>query len=219
MYHNKMSLVNQSINRYEGKRMPKKRRTKAERRSALLAAARRRFKQTGLAETTLEMVAKDAGLPRPHLYRFFKNKAELISAVIASEVVEINTRRWAQVRRLRSFERQIVRSLELAVELIRNDKFWASLIAPGNVPYTAYAASADPAILQSNLDYWTPILDRAQSRGELRQSLARQDILSWLLGVQFMFMERSEIFPSVDEVGRYARLFVVPALLANAKSK
>jgi len=196
--------------------VPPKRRTKSERRSILIEAARYRFKKTGLAETTLDMVAEDVGLPRPHLYRYFRNKAELVSAVILREVNEINARRWDQVVRLRSFERQVVRSLELAVELIRGNEFWATLIAPGNVPYTAYAASADPHILASNIDYWTPILDRAESRGELRQSLTRQDILTWLLGVQFMFMERTEIFPSVKEVGRYARLFVVPSLIVDA---
>jgi len=193
-----------------------KRLTRSERRSTLIDAARDRFRKTGLADTTLDMVAKDAGLPRPHLYRFFSNKAELISAVIVREVNEINAQRWDQVMKLRSFERQIVRSLELAVEFVRGNEFWATLIAPGNVPYTAYAASADPDILLSNREYWTPILDRAESRGELRRSLTRRDVLTWLLGVQFMFMERSEIFPSVKEVGRYARLFVVPSLIVDA---
>ena len=195
--------------------MPTRRPSKSERRSTLIEAARHRFKKTGLTETTLDMVAKDVGLPRPHLYRYFRNKADLISAVIVREVNEINAQRWDQVVRLRSFERQIVRSLELAVELVRGDQFWATLIAPGNVPYTAYAASADPDILLSNIQYWTPILDRAESRGELRQNLTRPDIQTWLLGVQFMFMERTEIFPTVKEVGRYARQFVVPALIVD----
>ena len=158
------------------------------------------------------MIALDAGLPRPHLYRFFRNKSDLVSAVIASEVSEINARRWDEVKRLRSFERQVVRSLELAVELIEGDEFWSILIKPGNVPHTAYAAASDPKILRSNADYWLQILETAQDKGELREGLNVESVLNWLLGIQFMFMERREIFSTVADVGRYARDFVVPAL-------
>ena len=191
--------------------MPK-RRSKQERTAEITHLAKERFRKTGLAATTLDMVADDAGLPRPHLYRFFKSKAELVSAVIADEVVAINARRWAEVQRLRSFERQVVRSLELAVELIEGDEFWSSLVTPGNVPHTAYAASADPKINEANEAYWNQILQRARDKGELREELEVGRVLNWLLGIQFMFMERREIFPSIKDVGSYAAEFVVPAL-------
>lgn len=190
----------------------RKRKSREERINEIALIAKGRFKATGLAETTLDMIAEDAGLPRPHLYRFFKNKSELVSAVIVGEVSEINARRWDEVRRLRSLERQVVRSLELAVELIEGDEFWSTLIMPGNVPHTAYAASSDPKILKSNADYWTNILAVAKEKGELREELDSARVLNWLLGIQFMFMERREIFPTVADVGRYAKEFVVPAL-------
>ena len=188
---------------------------KSVRRTAIVEAARRRFRATGLAGTTLEMVATDAGLARPHLYRFFKNKAELIAAVVAVETSEINARRRQQIAELHSFADQLVRSLELAVELVYSDDFWSSLITPGNVPYTAYAASSAPEILAANTDYWTPMLRAAEDSGELRPSLDHQKVMTWLLGIQFMFMERSEIFPTIADVGYYARTFVLPALVTG----
>ena len=192
-----------------------KRKSKAERIADIVGLAKERFQKSGLAETTLDMVAADAGMPRPHLYRFFRNKAELVSAVIAAEVEEINARRWQEVKKFRSFERQVVRSLELAVELIHSDDFWSTLVTPGNVPHTAYAASADPKITQLNVEYWSQILERARERGELREGLVIDDVLNWLLGIQFMFMERREIFPSVKDVRHYAAEFIIPALKAK----
>ena len=189
-----------------------KRKSKEQRRAELIQIARHRFATTGLAKTTLEMIASDAGLPRPHLYRFFGSKADLVSAVIANEVEVINARRWEQVKRLRSFEWQIVRSLELAVELTEGDAFWSTLITPENVPYTAYAASADSMIRAANAAYWNKILEHAEAKGELRADIDRDMILSWLLGIQFMFMERREIFTSIKDVRRYAELFVIPSL-------
>ena len=70
-------------------------------------------------------------------------------------------------------------------------------------------------IAASNAKYWHQILDRADENGELRQDVNIEEVLNWLLGVQFMFMERREIFPSVKDVRRYATEFIVPALLAR----
>ncbi len=180
-----------------------------------MQAARVLIRKHGLADVTLGMVATEVTLSRPNFYRFFKNKAELIAAVIGHETHEINARRQKEVMRLKSFERQIVRSLELAVEIVEGDPLWALLIEPGNVPYTAYAASNDPLILESNTLYWAPILDSASRKGVLREGLEPQKVMTWLLGVQFMFMERREIFPTIKDVGDYTRTFIVPALVRS----
>ena len=183
------------------------------RRSEIVAVARRAFRQHGLDGTTLEMVATAAGLPRPHLYRYFRDKSDLVSAVVAAETDEINERRRAASAGLTTFADRLVRALELAVEVVHGDEFWSSLAAPGNVPYTAYAAAADPELAASNARFWSPIFDDAEAAGELRADIDRDDLLTWLLGLQFMFLERREIFPEVADVGRYVRAFVLPAIV------
>jgi AcrR family transcriptional regulator len=55
---------------------------------ALLAAARRIFFERGYANTTVEQVARAAGLSKRSVYLYFKNKDELFIAV-ASEGIEI----------------------------------------------------------------------------------------------------------------------------------
>jgi AcrR family transcriptional regulator len=171
------------------------------------------FRRHGLADTTLEAIAAEAGILRPHLYRYFRDKSALVSAVVAAETAEINERRRALVARERGFANRVVRALELAVEIVHGDPFWSTLAAPGNVPYTAYAAARDPALVASNVEFWEPIFDDALAAGELRVDLDREELLTWLLGLQFLFLERREIFPQVGDVGRYVRLFVVPALV------
>ena len=109
----------------------------------------------------------------------------------------------------------IVRSLELAVELVDGDPFWASLIEPGNVPYTAYAATRDPDLMASNAAYWAPILATARARGDLDPALDDDDVLTWLLGLQFLFLERREIFRTPADIRRYTRTFVLPGLTSG----
>lgn len=178
-----------------------------------MAAARRRFRADGLTATTLAAVAAEAGLARPHLYRYFEDKTELIAAVVAAETDEINDLRRREIEPLASFADQVVRALELSVELIRGDTFWSTLISPENVPYTAYAATASPEVRSANASFWVPLLAAARRRREVRAGLADDDVLAWLLALQFLFMERTELFPTAAEAGRYSRLFVVPALV------
>lgn len=51
------------------------------RRDAIVDAARACFLQFGFAKTTLEDIAKRAGISRPLLYRSFKNKDEITAAM------------------------------------------------------------------------------------------------------------------------------------------
>ena len=188
-------------------------RARDDRRAEIVAAARRAFRQFGLAETTLGNIAAAAGLARPHLYRFFRDKSALVSAVVAAETADINARRLGALDGVTAFADRVVRALELAVEIVHGDEFWATLAAPGNVPYTAYAAARDPELAASNAQFWQPLFDDALAAGELRPDIDRDELLTWLLGLQFMFLERREIFPEPADVGRYVRRFVLPALV------
>ncbi len=55
------------------------------RRDDLLAAAARRFVETGLRKTTMEDIAREAGAGKATLYRHFSNKSDLIDALLVSE--------------------------------------------------------------------------------------------------------------------------------------
>ncbi len=55
------------------------------RREDLLAAAARRFVDTGLRRTTMEDIAREAGAGKATLYRHFSNKSDLIDALLVAE--------------------------------------------------------------------------------------------------------------------------------------
>lgn len=193
-----------------------KKEPKTGRRETIIEAARRRFRKTGLADTTLEMVAEDAQIARPHLYRYFKDKSDLLSEVLIAEARAINAQRQGKIKGLIKFDEILVRSFEGTVEVVYADKFWAEIISPANVPYTAYVASNDPLVLGSNMEYWKPILVQAEQSGELKEGLDHSEVIRWLLALEFMFMERTEIFQTIDDVRHYATTFVVPALVSDS---
>lgn len=186
---------------------------KSDRRSQIIEIARKRFRKTGLAEATLEMVAEDAGIARPNLYRYFKHKSDLLSAVLVIEAEAINEQRRRKIADVENFADRLVQSMQATVEIVGEDPFWAEIVSPEIVPYTAYVASSDPIVLDSNMAYWEPILAKAEKRGELAIDLDHGEVRQWLLGIEFMFMERREIFPTPETVAHFAKTFVLPALV------
>src|SRR5258708_12687881 len=58
-----------------------KQRRSQERRSKIVAAATRLFGRRGIARTSFTDVAKQAGVPLPSLYDYFKDKQDLVAAV------------------------------------------------------------------------------------------------------------------------------------------
>jgi len=68
-----------------------------DRRGEIVAAARACFQRWGLAKTTMDDIAKEVGIARPNLYRYFPNKAAVASAVSAAESERINEYRRQRI--------------------------------------------------------------------------------------------------------------------------
>lgn len=190
----------------------KKAASKANRRDAIVEAARKRFRKTGLAEATLDMIAADATISRPNLYRFFKNKSELVTAVLVAESRAINEKRINKVAKEKTFEDKVVCAFQTTVETMKKNKFWTELISPENVPYTAYVARNDADVNKTTEEFWLPILEMGEASGQLRSDVRRSDMLKWLLGLEFMFMERDEIFTGPKDLRQHVTSFVLPSL-------
>ncbi len=64
------------------------RQTAEERREAVLAAAAREFARNGLHGASTDVIAKDAGISQPYLFRLFGTKKELYLATAARRMEE-----------------------------------------------------------------------------------------------------------------------------------
>ena len=65
-------------------------------------------------------------------------------------------------------------------------------------------------------DYWRPIFEHGRARGELRDDTTDDDLLRWLSSVQLHFLANRELFPTISEIARDVRMFVVPAMIGSS---
>jgi AcrR family transcriptional regulator len=144
----------------------------AERREALLAAAREVFAQEGI-DTPLDRIAERAGVGRATLYRNFANRTEIALAVLLDEVDALGER-FAKPTEPRAFLDFIS---ALSETLTRNTAF-------GGVVRAAPSPEILTPLRTALVKAATPALKVSQAAGLVRPDLKPADIriVSAMLG-------------------------------------
>lgn len=186
-------------------------------RMQILTSARNVIQRYGLLKTTMEDIAKEAGISRPTVYRYFSDRTELISALVdwhARKVLE-ESRQFIsrQVAAGIPFEEYFVSGLIDVVSSAHRDPIVRAVLSPGNQQREPWLQTFDLAVaLTSSL--WDPIFDKAIESGAMRDDLERSELYDWLAQVQFSLFTRMEIVDSSDPMhARLIRTYVLPALI------
>ena len=182
-----------------------------DRRDAIVAAARECFQKWGLARTRMDDIARRVGIVRPNLYRYFPSKEALAAAVSAEESRRINAIRRKRLPVRGPVSELIASSIVLGLQLALEDEYLLDLLGLENrelVPETMATAAA-------RSEYWQPIFKHGRDRRELRTDLTDDDLMRWLSAIQLHFLSNRELYPTIDDIERDVRLFVVPSVVAR----
>ena len=185
------------------------------RRVLIVEAARSRMRHVGLAKTTMDMIAEDAGIARPHIYRYFKDKADLVSAVMIAEAAGINLERLKKLKGVTDTKELVIGSFEAIVDVVHANPFWHASAGADDIPLSAHAMMLDPVIHGIREEYWGPILDAAEEAQMLRPDLDRSLTLAWMIALEIMFVERRELFTKGSDTRPYVEAFVLPSLFVG----
>jgi AcrR family transcriptional regulator len=140
-----------------------------DRRDELLAAAARRFVETGIRRTTMEDIAREAGAGKATLYRHFANKDAVIDALLEREAdrferhidAAVEGRRTASTRLESAFLVGISFFLEHPV-LTRGRDEEPALLLP------RVTADGGPLVARG-LERFTALIEQGVATGEFRR--------------------------------------------------
>lgn len=178
-----------------------------------LDAAEACFERYGVVKTTMEDIAKMAGVSRPTVYRHFSDRDSLILAVVMRRAHSLIGKAQAVIRRQGSFEDQLVEGLLFLVKTGRRDPFVRILVSPEHLGLAQQILGATDAVIDLTEEMWRPILAEAAARGELNPELELRDIAVWLTHVQLIMVGRFDLATDEDQIRRTLRTFLAPAFL------
>lgn len=183
----------------------------------LKRAAERCVDRHGIHKTTMEDIAREAGVSRPSVYRYFEDRDELLLAVMAERSGALIDRAHRFMRRQATFDDVIVEGLIYIADHGRRDAFTRRLVASEDSQESQRLLRSHNAAARFASEFWDPILDDAQAEGVLPLDLSREEIHFWLAQVGLMLMTILDgKVESTDRARRLLRAFVVPAFRSGA---
>ncbi len=190
-----------------------RRRDHREGQERVILAAAACFRRWGVAGTTMDAIADEAGIARPNLYRYFPNKDELILQVIVREFRATHAERSRRLAVAGPVGPLLCQALVMGFEIAREDELVSFNMSRDVVDLTAKLLSSHDAVGEVEAEYWGPLLAHGRSRGEIREELSDAEIIRWFLANQFLFFERPEFFEGGAGIRDRVERFVVPAVL------
>jgi AcrR family transcriptional regulator len=179
-------------------------------------AAEACFERYGIVKTTMEDIARMAGVSRPTVYRHFPDRDSLILAVIMRRARSLIGKAQAYIRRQERFEDQLVEGLLFLVRTGRTDPFVRILVSPTHLDLAQQVVGATDAVVDLTYAMWEPVLSEAAARGELNPDLDFRAIAAWLTHVELILVGRFDLATDDGEIRQMLRTFLAPAFLPEA---
>jgi len=180
-------------------------------RETLMDAAESCFDKYGIGKTTMDDIAKMAGVSRPTVYRHFSDRDTLILAVVMRRSRQLIDRAQKFMRRQPTFDDQLVEGLLFLVEKGRKDPFVRLLVNPEHMEMANRILGGSSAPVELSYELWEPILADARDRGEVRADLDFAEVSRWLTYVTILLLGRFDIAEDLDAQRAMLRTFVTPA--------
>ncbi|HWC34812.1 MAG TPA: TetR/AcrR family transcriptional regulator [Mycobacteriales bacterium] len=184
-------------------------------RDRVVAAAEECFAQYGVAKTTVEDVARRAGLSRASVYRHFPGgRDEIVLAALLASAHQFLPQLPARLRTARSLGESVVELIMSAVSWMRSEPWRAALLAaPLSRPLDAADAQAPYALCSAFIE---PYFGAAREAGLVRAEITLDDAVEFVVRIIHSLLVVPGHRDRDDaETRRYLRTFVLPALLVS----
>lgn len=181
----------------------------------LLKAAEECFLRYGVRRTTMDDVGRTAGVSRPTLYRYFRDRDSLVLAVISRRSRAFSSTARAFLDERASFRDKLVDGLVLLINAGRADPITSSLVRPETLSLTSDVLAASSVTEDITLEIWRPVFEQAQLSGEMREDIDVPEVCAWLADVVLTIVAWQDKL-GLTEDGLRAMMsdFVVPSLVS-----
>ncbi|BDG48513.1 MULTISPECIES: TetR/AcrR family transcriptional regulator [Parageobacillus] len=139
-----------------------------DRKRQIIEAATKSFSLFGYKATTMEQIAKLANVGKGTIYTFFKNKEDLLDAIISSLILEIIEEAEQAMDPSRPFSENVHRALYRILEFRQQHQLTAKLLQEVRNLGTPAVQEVMKKLDWAVIDYIREKIDIAIQKGEIR---------------------------------------------------
>lgn len=187
-------------------------------REQILAGAESCFARYGIVKTTMDEIAKAAGVSRPLVYRHFDDRDNLILEVVLRHAHRLAADAHRHVARLTSFEDVLTEGLLYMTREVQKSEYLQFLFGAEHPETANRILGPSGAILDLAVEFWDPLVLAAQERGDVPSNLDRRQACHWIVLVALALLARPDFVPDSESQRELIHRFVLPAFAAAAVS-
>lgn len=187
-----------------------------DRRQAVIDAASRCFEQYGIAKTSMQDVARAAGLSRQALYRSFPTRQKLVELVLQHRLSELVEVVLPRALALGTFPAAFLEAAMAAVEYVRSTPDLRRLLRETSIDEACRTMLVPEAQLMTvTASLWQPILAWGRTRGEIRADLVDEEFIEWTATIVLIYSAREDI--SRDQLRSLLQRHLLPVVVPTPR--
>jgi AcrR family transcriptional regulator len=183
----------------------------------IIRAAAACFERYSVSKTTIDDVAKAAGVSRPTVYKYFPNKDSIIDRISAIEASRMTTQIRKRIKHDLNFQETLTQVFVIGTRIAVKNPYIRRFLE--SIEVASRAADPDQPIHKYQREQWGHFLNVALERKELATDISRDEIISWLALAQSLILIKVEARPlSDEELRRFVSRFVVYPLMRKIEA-
>ncbi|HTF32767.1 MAG TPA: TetR/AcrR family transcriptional regulator [Myxococcota bacterium] len=129
----------------------------------------------------MEEVARNAGVSRGSVYRYFPECAELIDAVLERAAERFVAQSRPAVERRRTLAAQVGEAAAFIRAHLHDEMMALQLPAERETLLATLLTARVGGLVDRWVTFWLPFLEEAEARGEVRPGLDRREAAEWIV--------------------------------------
>lgn len=188
-------------------------------RERLLDSAEGCLAQFGPQKTSMEDVARAAGMSRATVYRYFENRDALLLGVASRQAANLATEAMSYLAKFDNIADWLVEGLIFTLREIPKRPVFASLVTSMDTRSASTLFLGSSGMIEIGVDVVRPIFGAAKQQGLLRDDVDVDLLIEWLLRVLWTYLNApSQVATDEDGMRRLFRMMLLPAVLKDAST-
>jgi len=186
-------------------------------RERLLDAAEVCLEQFGAQKTSMEDVARAAGMSRATVYRYFENRDALLLGVASRQASALAAEAINYLSRYDTISDWMVEGLLFTLRELPRRPVFASLVTSLDSRSSGNLLLGSTGLIQIGVNVLGPVFANAKEQGLLRDEIEPEMLIEWLLRMLWTYLNApSQVAADEEGMRKLFRMMLIPAVLKDS---